>query len=87
MDMVATTLVMMAFNFLSGSVYSITSSSVIIFTAIFSKIMLKTVFNRAQLLGCLFAIIGVVITGLAEYLNEGSGSEQVALGVFRTIYC
>lgn len=68
---------MIALNFLSGSVFSITSSIVIISTAFFTKVLLRKTFKRTQIAGCLFAIAGVFLTGFAEYTQGTSDTPKV----------
>jgi drug/metabolite transporter (DMT)-like permease len=65
MDLIATTIEFVAMNYLSGSVFSITSSIVIVSTAISTKILVRKTFNKYQIIGCMLAIGGVVVTGLA----------------------
>jgi drug/metabolite transporter (DMT)-like permease len=65
MDLFASTLSLTALNYLSGSVFSITSSIVIVSSAVFTKILIKSSFKNNQLIGCLFAVAGVILTGLA----------------------
>jgi drug/metabolite transporter (DMT)-like permease len=58
---------MVAFNFLSGSVYSITSSIVFVSTAVFTKLLFRRPFKKTQIVGCIFAMAGVFFTAFAEY--------------------
>jgi drug/metabolite transporter (DMT)-like permease len=77
MDLCASTLEMVALNYLSGSVFSIVSSIVIVSTAVFTKILLRKTFKNAQIVGCLFAIAGVLLTGFAEYTEGTSDTPKV----------
>jgi drug/metabolite transporter (DMT)-like permease len=72
MDMIVCPCELIALNYLSGSVFSITSSIVIVSTAIFTKILLRTTFKNTQIVGCIFAIAGVLLTGFAEYSDDSS---------------
>jgi drug/metabolite transporter (DMT)-like permease len=63
MDLLATTLEFIAVNYISGSVFSITSSVVIVSSAVFTKVLLRTNFNSYQIAGCILTILGMIITG------------------------
>lgn len=71
-DIGTNVLELMAINFLSGSVYSITGSIVIVSTAIFSKIIMKTIFSKSQILGCIFVMMGVAVTAIGEQIDNNS---------------
>jgi drug/metabolite transporter (DMT)-like permease len=72
MDLIASPCEYVALNYLSGSVFSITSTIVIVSTAIFTKILLKKTFKDTQIVGCFLAIAGVLLTGFAEYTDDSS---------------
>ena len=64
LDLSSSILIFIAFNYLSGSVYSLLTGEIIVFTAIFSKIILKNTVSRAQILGSLITIISPVLAGV-----------------------
>lgn len=64
LDLSSSILIFIAFNYLSGSVYSLLTGEFIVFTAIFSKILLKNTISRAQILGSLITIISAVLAGV-----------------------
>lgn len=72
MDLFASSLELISLNYVAGSVYSIANCLVVVSTAFFSRIILKTVFNRHQILGCVLTVLGVVVAGAGESLNDGS---------------
>lgn len=63
-------------NYLSGSIYSITSSIVIVSTALFTKIILKRAFTVNQIIGCVLVILGVVVAGLGECMDDQHPKKQ-----------
>lgn len=79
MDLVASSLELISLNYISGSVYSISNCMVIVSTAFFSRIILKTIFNRHQIFGCLLTVIGVVIAGIGESLHDTSEEDDVRI--------
>ena len=78
MDLVASSLELISLNYVSGSVYSISNCIIIVSTAFFSRIILKTVFNRHQIFGGLLAVLGVTIAGIGESLNDTSEEDEVS---------
>jgi drug/metabolite transporter (DMT)-like permease len=72
LDLIAGPCELVALNYLSGSVFWITSSIVIVSTAIFTKILIRKTFKNTQIVGCFLAIIGVLLTGFAEYTDDSS---------------
>jgi drug/metabolite transporter (DMT)-like permease len=64
MDLVATALKLISLNYVAASVFSIVNCLIVVSTAFFSRIILKTVFNRHQILGCVLTIIGVMVAGV-----------------------
>lgn len=74
LDLTSTTLEFIALNYLSGSMYNITSSIVIVSSAFFTRIILKRTFSKIQILGCMLVIIGVVITGFGEQMDDSISS-------------
>lgn len=79
MDLVASSLELISLNYIAGSVYSISNCIVIVSTAFFSRIILKTVFNKHQILGCVLTVLGVVIAGIGESLNDTSEDDDVSI--------
>ena len=65
LDLFITFLTFVALNYVSGSVFSMMTSQVIVFTAIFSKILLNKKFTRAHIIGCILTIIGAILAGYA----------------------
>lgn len=63
-------------NYLSGSIYSITSSIVIVSTAFFTKLLLKRSFTSNQIIGCVLVILGVVVAGLGECMEDQHPKKQ-----------
>lgn len=74
LDLVSTTLEFVAINYLSGSMYNITSSIVIVSSAFFTRIILKRIFTKTQIFGCLLVMIGVVITAFGEQMDDSISS-------------
>jgi Ca2+/Na+ antiporter len=70
MDLFASSLELISLNYIAGSVYSIANCIVVVSTACFSRLILKTVFNRSQIIGCILTVIGVIIAGIGESLND-----------------
>lgn len=65
----------MALNFISGSTYRILIGATIISTLFFSKLLLKIVVQRRQIIGCGMALIGLVLVGVSGFINRpDSGS-------------
>ena len=63
-------------NYLSGSIYSITSSIVIVSTALFTKLLLKRSFTINQIIGSVLVILGVVTAGLGECMDDQHPKKQ-----------
>lgn len=70
LDLVSSLMVFISLNYISGSVYSVLTGELVVFTAIFSKIFLKAVYNRSQIIGSILITISAVLAGLAEMLGE-----------------
>jgi drug/metabolite transporter (DMT)-like permease len=68
LDLLCSNLSFIGLNYVSGSVYSIMHSSVVVFNAILSKLILKSTFRRPQVLGGLLMIFAAVISGLAQFI-------------------
>lgn len=64
MDLFASSLELISLNYIAGSVYSIVNCLVVVSTAFFSRIILRTVFNGNQIFGCILTVVGVVVAGL-----------------------
>jgi drug/metabolite transporter (DMT)-like permease len=77
MDLFASSLELISLNYVAGSVYSIANCLIVVSTAFFSRIILRTVFNRHQILGCALTVLGVVVAGVGESLADDSDEEQV----------
>ncbi len=65
LDLFSSLLVKVAFNYLTGSVYSILSGESIVFIAIFTKLILKKAISKAQIVGSIITIISAVLAGIA----------------------
>ena len=68
-----TTLHYFALNFVTGSIYQMTRGGTIITTFMFSTLILKTKAKRNQIAGCVLAVIGVVIVGIASFVFSSDG--------------
>ena len=66
----------MALNFISGSTYRILIGATIITTLLFSKILLKIVILKRQLMGCGFAFIGLIAVGISSFIDRPEGSSD-----------
>ena len=77
MDLMSSMLGYIALNLVVGSVWEMTRGSVIITTAIFSKIFLKKDFTKSSIFGCVLAFIGITWVQLFSILlKTNSGSDQ-----------
>jgi drug/metabolite transporter (DMT)-like permease len=63
-DLFSSNISFIGLQYISGSVYSIMDSSSVVFTAIFSKLILKSSFERAQIWGSFIIIIAAIISGI-----------------------
>lgn len=79
MDLVASSLELISLNYVSGSVYSISNCIIVVTTAIFSRIILKTIFKRHHVIGCILTVIGVLIAGIGESLHDTSEEDDVRI--------
>lgn len=64
LDLLSSVLIFVAFNYLTGSVYSILSGESIIFTAIFTKIILKKQISKAQIAGSIIIMVSAALAGI-----------------------
>jgi drug/metabolite transporter (DMT)-like permease len=65
-DLLTSTMQFFAFNFISASAYQMLKGGSILTTFIFSIIFLRQPILRRYLLGSIFALVGVIIVGLAN---------------------
>lgn len=84
LDLVSSLMIFISLNYISGSVYSVLTGELVVFTAIFSKIFLKAVFNRAQIVGSIAITISAILAGLAEMLGDKTSEEYVSTILNRT---
>lgn len=77
LDLISSLMIFISLNYISGSVYSVLTGELVVFTAIFSKIFLKAVFNKAQIIGSIAITISAVLAGIAEMLGEKTSEEYV----------
>lgn len=63
-DLLSSCLIFAGMYYVSGSLYSLMSSLVMVFTAIFSYFLLSFVPTKAQLLGCFLTLVGAALAGL-----------------------
>ena len=73
-DFVTSTLQYIALNFISGSVYQMMRGGTIVTTFLFSILFLKSKVKKSQIVGSLFALIGVTIVGASNMIFTSSGS-------------
>lgn len=82
-DYLASTMQYIALNFISGSIYQIMKGGLIITTAIFYKIILKTKIETHQKLGCAVAFVGIVIAGFSNiYFSEETYNDKNIVNYF-----
>lgn len=67
-DIAANVFLSISLNFISASAYQMMRGGSIITTFLFSIIYLKTRSKRHQILGTLFALLGIMIVGLSNVL-------------------
>jgi hypothetical protein len=89
-DFVGTTLMTFGLSMIAGSIYQMLRGSLIIFTAIFSIIFLKSKIYRHNYLGIFFVLLGLFLVGLAAFTNSSSSDEgnsnNVILGFCLVIF-
>lgn len=49
----------------------------IVWTAIFSKLLLKMVLEKKHIMGCSLAVIGVIVVGLSNFSESFPESNEV----------
>lgn len=73
-DFISSGLQYVALNFIPASIYQMLKGGGIITTFIFSYILLKPVVKRSQISGCLLALIGITIVGVAALIFNNKAS-------------
>eukprot|EP01028_Stygiella_incarcerata_P004660 TRINITY_DN2039_c0_g1_i1.p1 TRINITY_DN2039_c0_g1~~TRINITY_DN2039_c0_g1_i1.p1 ORF type:complete len:394 (-),score=88.68 TRINITY_DN2039_c0_g1_i1:335-1516(-) len=86
-DLVATGLMMIGLLFIPASVFQLIRGSIIIFTAIESRIFLKRKIHGYQNFSLLLVIIALLCVGLASVMSDAGGSSQndQLLGMFLVV--
>lgn len=86
-DFLSSCLQYVALNFIPASIYQMLKGGGIITTFAFSYLLLKPVVKRSQISGCVLALVGITIVGLAALLFNTNGSQfsTVILSTFRPI--
>ncbi|KAF6016696.1 SLC35F6 [Bugula neritina] len=74
-DMCGTTLMYIGLNMTDASSFQMLRGAVIVFTALLSVIFLRKIITNQMWLGILFVILGLVVVGLADFLNPGTSSK------------
>ena len=67
MDLLSSSLAYIALNMAPASVWQMSRGAVIITTALFSRVFLKTVFSTAAVFGCLLALFGITGVQVVDY--------------------
>jgi drug/metabolite transporter (DMT)-like permease len=85
LDLFGTALAAIGLLFTSASVYQMLRGSLLVFTALFSAGFLHRRYSRSQVSGVLLVIVGLILVGLSDLLNEnahrGNSTTQVAFGM------
>ena len=85
-DLIGTSLMTFGLTMISGSVYQMLRSSLIIFTFLLSLYYLKNKHNFNHYLGVIIIIIGLFFVGLSAYLNKNENTKNSILGIFLIIF-
>jgi len=91
-DFIGTTIMTFGLSMIAGSIYQMLRGSLIIFTAIFSIIFLKSKIYRHNYLGIFSVILGLVLVGVAAFNKEpnpecgSDDSSNVVLGFCLVIF-
>lgn len=91
-DFIGSTVMTFGLSMIAGSIYQMLRGSLIIFTAVFSIIFLKSKIYRHNVLGIASVILGLVIVGVAAFTKtkiEGcpeDSSDNVVLGFCLVIF-
>ena len=80
-DFSASTLMFLGLVLSAPSVYQMMRGFIMVVVALYSIIFLKLTLFRHQILGVVFAFIGVCLVGLASVLYEASSAKSPVLGV------
>jgi drug/metabolite transporter (DMT)-like permease len=73
-DFLASVFGYIAMNFIPGSVQQMLDGSSMLWTAIFSYLLLRKKVKRNQVSGCVLALIGLVIVGVSDLVINGNSS-------------
>lgn len=72
LDLFSSSLIFAGLSYISGSVYSLMASLVVVFTALFSRCMLGSKPTRPQLIGCILTVVAAALAGVGESLQDQS---------------
>lgn len=73
-DFLSSCLQYIALNFIPASIYQMLKGGGIITTFIFSYMLMKPIVKRSQISGCLLALVGIIIVGIAALIFNNNGS-------------